>query len=251
MSEFYSLRRDAITDLSALFGFLVGFVGAAPFAYDFLRVGFQTSEIVKGFAYFITITMGAGVLCAIAGLGVGRGLGWFWEQGHRVVRRARGQEFAIEDLPQSAQRPIHRERPRSPNEGAISLDASIRYADNVPADAFAALMSRSQVADLDRGRAAAALERTINIGAWDGDRLVGAVRLLSDGYTWWVVTDIVVDPAYRRRGIGRTLMSRAEASSSGAVTVARVPPGTEGFFRAVDLSQAYEGFVRGAKARLH
>jgi ribosomal protein S18 acetylase RimI-like enzyme len=194
--------------------------------------------------------MGAGVLCAIAGLGVGRGLGWFWEQGHRVVRRARGQEFAIEDMPQ----PVH--RPRATRmvvrtEESVTPDSRIRYDGSIPAADFAALMARCGLGDLDVARTEAALARTINIGAWDGDRLVGAVRLLSDGYTWWVVTDIVVDPAYRRRGIGRTLLSRAAALSSGAVTVARIPPGTEGFFRAVDLSQVYEGFVRGAKARLH
>jgi ribosomal protein S18 acetylase RimI-like enzyme len=130
-------------------------------------------------------------------------------------------------------------------------DPHIRYGEGVTGAAFVALMARAAVADLDRSRAEAALARTTNIGAWDGERLVGAVRLLSDGYFWWVVTDIVVDPDYRRRGIGRELMARASASASGPVRVARVPPGTEGFFRAMDALPAYAGFVRGAKARLH
>ena len=253
LSEFYSLRRDAITDMSALFGFLIGFVGAAPFAYGFLRVGFQTAEIVKGFAYFITITMGAGVIFALAGLAVGRGLGWFWEQGHRVVRRARGQEFAIDDLPAASHPPRPRaDWPGEPGGGVEPMSlAAIRYGEGVEAQPFAALMARASIATLEQDRAEAALARTRNIGAWDGDRLVGAVRLLTDGDTWWVVTDIVVDPAYRRRGIGRELMVRAESVASGTLTVAKVPPGTDGFFRRLDTLPAYEGFVRGGKERLH
>ena len=91
---------------------------------------------------------------------------------------------------------------------------------------------------------------TTNIGAWDGEHLVGALRLLSDGYEWSVVTDIIVDPAYRRRGIGRELMHRASGLAAGKFAVARIPPGTEGFFRRLDALPAYDGFVRGAKSRL-
>lgn len=250
MSEFYSIRRGNITDMSALFGFLIGFVGAAPFAYDFLRVGFETQHIVKGFTYFITITFGAGVLVAIAGLAVGRGLGWFWESGHRVVRRARGQEFALEDLPAS-QRPVAKPRPVAVPAYVAGEAPRVQYTDAVDAPAFAQLLHRAAVPDVDEARTAAALRRTINIGAWDGERLVGAVRVLSDGYQWWVVTDIVVDPVYRRRGIGRELMRRARDRSSGTLLVVRIPPGVEGFFRAVAVSPEHEGFLRGAKARVH
>jgi len=57
--------------------------------------------------------------------------------------------------------------------------------------------------------ATTALTRTTNIGAWDNDRLVGAVRVLTDGYFVATVPEILVDPDYQRRGIGRELMSRA------------------------------------------
>src|SRR5687768_17919319 len=99
MSEFYSLRRNAITDLSAFFGFLVGFVGSTPIAWPYLQVGFETQQIVKGFAWFIAITFGVGVALGIVGLAVGRMIGSVWEGGHRVVRRAKGREFAADDIP--------------------------------------------------------------------------------------------------------------------------------------------------------
>src|SRR3990172_8989352 len=97
MSEFSPLRRNAIPDMSAFFGFLIGFLGSSPIAYPYLQVGFQSQEIVKGFAWFIAITFGSGVALGIVGLGVGRVLGSVWEGGHRVVRRAKGREFAIEE----------------------------------------------------------------------------------------------------------------------------------------------------------
>ncbi|HEX9562556.1 MAG TPA: GNAT family N-acetyltransferase [Gemmatimonadaceae bacterium] len=252
VSEFYSIRRDNITDVTALFGFLAGFIGAGPYAYSFIRVGFETAAIVKGFALFITVTMGAGVLVAIAGLGVGRGLGWFWERGHRLVRHSRGQEFAEGDGTTSPANPRFDHVAAVPlfrppvDEGA----PAITYREGFDARAFAALIARAGIAELDVSRTAAALERTKNVGAWDGTRLVGAVRLLTDGYTWSVVTDIVVDPPYRRHGIGRELMARAADVSSGSVSIARVPPGTEGFFRQLDVLPPYRGFVRGAKSRL-
>ncbi|MDK1030977.1 MAG: GNAT family N-acetyltransferase [Planctomycetia bacterium] len=44
------------------------------------------------------------------------------------------------------------------------------------------------------------------LGAWDGERLVGFVRALSDGRFRSFIEDFVVDEAYRRRGIGTRLM---------------------------------------------
>jgi ribosomal protein S18 acetylase RimI-like enzyme len=249
MSEFYSIRRNAITDLSAFFGFLVGFLGSSPIAWPYLQVGFQTQEIVKGFAWFIAITFGAGVLVGIFGLGVGRGLGWIWENSHKIVRRARGQEFAL--APAGGARVLEPVAPvsaRGPDTHASQ--PAIRYAQGVDAQSLSELLAQSAAETLDPARLRQAMMLTTNHGAWDGHRLVGAVRVLSDGYEWTVVTDIVVDPAYRRRGIGRELMLRAASQASGRFTVAQIPPGTEGFFRRLDALPAYDGFVRGAKSRL-
>lgn len=251
LSEFYSLRRNAITDVSAFFGFLIGFLGSSPVAYPYLRVGFQTQEIVKGFTWFIGITFGTGVVLGIAGMILGRGIGWLWENSHKVIRRARGQELAIAS---ASSIPIRLEPSVVPAIArGIPADVAqpaIRYASGFSAQQLVELMTRSSAEVLDEARLRQALMLTTNIGAWDGQRLVGAIRLLSDGYEWTVVTDIVVDPAYRRRGIGRELMHRAASTASGKFAVARIPPGTEGFFRRLDALPAYDGFVRGAKSRL-
>ncbi len=46
------------------------------------------------------------------------------------------------------------------------------------------------------------------VGAWDGDKLVGFVRALSDGYLVAYVEDVMVHKEYRRSGVGRELMVR-------------------------------------------
>jgi ribosomal protein S18 acetylase RimI-like enzyme len=44
------------------------------------------------------------------------------------------------------------------------------------------------------------------VSAWDGPRLVGFARAVSDGVTNAYVSSVMVHAAYRRRGIGRALM---------------------------------------------
>lgn len=46
------------------------------------------------------------------------------------------------------------------------------------------------------------------LGAFDGGRLVGAVRAVGDGCTIILIQDLLVLPEYRRRGIGRLLLNR-------------------------------------------
>jgi GNAT superfamily N-acetyltransferase len=46
------------------------------------------------------------------------------------------------------------------------------------------------------------------VSAWDGDRLIGTVRGLSDEVRFAKVLDILVHPEYRRTGIGTEIMLR-------------------------------------------
>src|SRR4029453_3893101 len=88
-------------------------------------------------------------------------------------------------------------RPSSDREGAQLVMADIKYSDDgFEAETFVALAKRVWPRDYDLTEAAAALTRTTNIGAWDGERLVGAVRILTDGYFFATVPEILVDPDY-------------------------------------------------------
>ncbi len=46
------------------------------------------------------------------------------------------------------------------------------------------------------------------VSAWDGTRAVGFGRAISDGVTNGYVTDVMVDPDHRRRGIASELVRR-------------------------------------------
>jgi GNAT superfamily N-acetyltransferase len=52
-----------------------------------------------------------------------------------------------------------------------------------------------------------ALAATTAVGAWDGDRLIGFTRALSDGVHRAYVEDVVIDPDYRGQGIGEKMVA--------------------------------------------
>jgi len=49
-------------------------------------------------------------------------------------------------------------------------------------------------------------ETTHTLGAWDGDKLVGFLRAISDGKYRCLMEDFIVDEPYRSRGVGARLM---------------------------------------------
>jgi ribosomal protein S18 acetylase RimI-like enzyme len=53
------------------------------------------------------------------------------------------------------------------------------------------------------------------VSAWDGQRMVGFARAISDGVTNAYVSTVVVDEAYRGRGIGKQMLRRLMAGGEG------------------------------------
>ena len=115
--------------------------------------------------------------------------------------------------------------------------------DALTVDAFLSLAQRIWPRDYDRERTSRALERTVNIGAWDGDRLVGSVRVLSDGYFFSTVPEVMVDPGYRRQGIGRALLRQALEAAPGGTVFLGAQPGNEPFFEQAGFRRGPAGYV--------
>lgn len=96
----------------------------------------------------------------------------------------------------------------------------------------------------DSERLSAALLKTINISAWDEERLVGSVRILTDGYLFSTIPEIVVHPAYRSRGIGSALMKLAtEIAPTGLFFGAK--SGNERFFERLGFKKGIQSFQSG------
>ena len=49
---------------------------------------------------------------------------------------------------------------------------------------------------------------TLVVSAWDGDRLIGTVRVLSDTMFRSIIYDLLVLPEFQNKGIGKELLSR-------------------------------------------
>ena len=81
--------------------------------------------------------------------------------------------------------------------------------------------------DLEKTRAA--LERTVNITAREGSRLTGCLRLLTDGYYFGTITELLVLPAYRQQGIGSRLLQLAGEHTS-TLLYFGAQPGLEPFY---------------------
>ncbi|GHO56792.1 GNAT family N-acetyltransferase [Ktedonobacter robiniae] len=52
------------------------------------------------------------------------------------------------------------------------------------------------------------LASDVAVGAWDGERLVGFARVVSDHIFHAYIEDVMIHPTYQRRGIGQLLVSR-------------------------------------------
>jgi hypothetical protein len=98
LSEFYHLRRTTIKDLAAYCGFLIGFLGSAPFAWPQLTAEIDRGNFVLGLWYFFGLVSVAAVSLGIVGLGAGFVIGWLWERYHRY-RRARRPQSAVPSVP--------------------------------------------------------------------------------------------------------------------------------------------------------
>jgi ribosomal protein S18 acetylase RimI-like enzyme len=119
----------------------------------------------------------------------------------------------------------------------------LRYAEGVTPAEFLVLGQRIWPGDYGIDEATTALSRTTNVGSWDGDRLVGCVRLLTDGYFLSTISDIFVDPDYRRRGIGRELMRHVlEIAPRGRLFFGAQPEAVA-FFESIGCERRLTGFV--------
>lgn len=111
------------------------------------------------------------------------------------------------------------------------------------ADDFLKLAERVWPGSYDKDKTDGALARTMNITAWDGDLLVGCVRILSDGYFFGTIPEILVAPDYQKRGIGKRLMELAwEVSPTSLFFGAQ--SGNEGFFEKLGYTKSMQSYSK-------
>lgn len=94
---------------------------------------------------------------------------------------------------------------------------------------FLAFVNQIWPGSYDEERTGEALKKTLNITAYDGEKLVGCLRILTDGYYFGTITELLVLPEYRHRGVGGRLLQLARASTP-TMLYFGAQPGLEGFY---------------------
>ena len=114
---------------------------------------------------------------------------------------------------------------------------------DVSASAFLNLAQRVWPGNYEPSLVQESLRRTLQITAWSGDLLIGCVRILSDGYFFSTIPEILVDPGYQRRGVGRRLMDLAWEHSPTSLFFG-AQPGNEAFFAKCGFERSISSFAR-------
>ena len=97
------------------------------------------------------------------------------------------------------------------------------------AAAFLSFVSQIWPGDYDLQKTERALAKTINIAAYDGQLLVGCLRILTDGYYFGTITELLVLPQYQRQGIGSRLLQLAREHTP-TMLYFGAQPGAERFY---------------------
>jgi GNAT superfamily N-acetyltransferase len=243
LSEYYRIRRGQITDLTGLIFFIIGWLGAAPFAWPHIKRGFETGSPTTGIFYFALWAFGSGIALGLFGMLAGFVGGRVWEATHRG-RRQRIAEIRPATVPAATRAtPVHTAKV------SAALPPLRWETGEIGIDPYLALVQQFGGVPFDRAHASAALQRSLNVTAWSGDKLVGIARVVTDGYFFAALAEIFVDPSLQRRGLGRDLLNRAFERTPRGVLSIGAPFGNSAFFDAIGCERGVTGFTMLRRAK--
>lgn len=114
--------------------------------------------------------------------------------------------------------------------------------DKLSAPVFLSLANNVWPGDYDEARTQEALDRTLNITAYDGSLLVGCLRILTDGYYFGTITELLVLPAYQKHGVGSRLLALAKEHTP-TMLYFGAQPGVEGFYEKNGCKRGLQAYV--------
>ena len=110
------------------------------------------------------------------------------------------------------------------------------------AGTFLAFVNKVWPGKYDEGKTAAALSKTLNITAYDGETLVGCLRILTDGYFFGTITEMLVLPEYQRQGIGSRLLHLAREKTP-TMLYFGAQPDAENFYEKNGCSKGLQSYI--------
>ncbi len=86
--------------------------------------------------------------------------------------------------------------------------------------------------------------RNIVISAWNNKNLVGIGTSLSDGFLYSVIFDVVVDPDYQKRGIGKTIIELIMKENPSKSYLLTSTFGNEDFYKKLGFKKHKTAFAK-------
>lgn len=110
------------------------------------------------------------------------------------------------------------------------------------ASIFVPFVNQVWPGDYDRKRTDEALSRTLNITAYEDGVLVGCLRILTDGYYFGTITELLVLPEYQKRGVGSKLLQLAKDNTP-TLLYFGAQPGVEAFYEKNDCKRSLQSYI--------
>src|SRR5580698_7102161 len=113
------------------------------------------------------------------------------------------------------------------------MPITYRHGHDVDLDQLAGLLSGAGMQDRVRDRARLRQQvagAMFVVSAWDGDKLAGFARAISDGATNAYISTVAVLPTYQGQGIGRELIHRLISGRKGLLFVLHAQAGVTEFY---------------------
>lgn len=107
---------------------------------------------------------------------------------------------------------------------------------------FIAFVNKVWPGNYDEKKTCAALSKTLNITAYDDAKLVGCLRILTDGYYFGTITELLVLPDYQNRGIGSRLLQLAGENTPTTLYFG-AQPAAEGFYEKNGCPKGFQSFT--------
>ena len=113
---------------------------------------------------------------------------------------------------------------------------------NLTAAAFVSFVNKVWPGNYDMDRTRSALAKTLNITAYDGEELIGCLRILSDGYYFGTITELLVLPERQKQGVGSQLLQLAKDAAP-TMLFFGAQPGVEGFYEKNGCHKGFQSYL--------
>ena len=87
-----------------------------------------------------------------------------------------------------------------------------------------------------------ALSKTLNITVYDGNKLIGCLRILTDGYFFGTITELLILPEYQKQGIGSRLLQLAKENTPTMLYFGS-QPGIETFYEKNGCQKSLQSYM--------